>query len=104
MPTTEPSRTCAIAVTDPGVEGVNERDQTSAEISVATHTITAPSSILRMCRLASISHSSTASLRDARYNVLNTQHMQYRILGRTGIRVSEIGFGAWAIGGTAEAS
>jgi aryl-alcohol dehydrogenase-like predicted oxidoreductase len=30
--------------------------------------------------------------------------MQYRILGRTGIRVSEIGFGAWAIGGTAEAS
>ncbi|GAC1394940.1 MAG: aldo/keto reductase [Thermoanaerobaculia bacterium] len=30
--------------------------------------------------------------------------MQYRILGRTGIRVSEIGFGGWAIGGTAEAS
>jgi aryl-alcohol dehydrogenase-like predicted oxidoreductase len=30
--------------------------------------------------------------------------MQYRNLGRTGIRVSEIGFGAWAIGGTAEAS
>jgi aryl-alcohol dehydrogenase-like predicted oxidoreductase len=30
--------------------------------------------------------------------------MQYRILGRTGIRVSAIGFGAWAIGGTAEAS
>jgi len=30
--------------------------------------------------------------------------MQYRILGTTGIRVSEIGFGAWAIGGTAEAS
>ena len=30
--------------------------------------------------------------------------MQFRILGRTGIRVSEIGFGAWAIGGTAEAS
>ena len=30
--------------------------------------------------------------------------MQYRTLGRTGIRVSEIGFGAWAIGGTAEAS
>ncbi len=30
--------------------------------------------------------------------------MQHRILGRTGIKVSEIGFGAWAIGGTAEAS
>src|SRR4051812_19098855 len=30
--------------------------------------------------------------------------MQYRILGRTGIRVSEIGFGAWAIGGPADAS
>jgi aryl-alcohol dehydrogenase-like predicted oxidoreductase len=30
--------------------------------------------------------------------------MQFRVLGRTGIRVSEIGFGAWAIGGTAEAS
>lgn len=25
--------------------------------------------------------------------------MQYRMLGRTGLRVSEIGFGAWAIGG-----
>ena len=30
--------------------------------------------------------------------------MQQRDLGRTGIRVSSIGFGAWAIGGTAEAS
>jgi len=30
--------------------------------------------------------------------------MEYRTLGRTGIRVSEIGFGAWAIGGSAEAS
>src|SRR5918911_674154 len=30
--------------------------------------------------------------------------MQYRDLGRTGIRVSAVGFGAWAIGGTAEAS
>ncbi len=27
--------------------------------------------------------------------------MEYRALGRTGIRVSEIGFGAWAIGGDA---
>ena len=26
--------------------------------------------------------------------------MKYRMLGRTGIRVSEIGFGAWAIGGS----
>jgi len=30
--------------------------------------------------------------------------MQYRTLGNTGIRVSEIGFGGWAIGGSAEAS
>src|SRR3972149_744822 len=26
--------------------------------------------------------------------------MQYRILGRTGLKVSEIGFGAWGIGGS----
>jgi aryl-alcohol dehydrogenase-like predicted oxidoreductase len=30
--------------------------------------------------------------------------MQHRDLGRTGIRVSEIGFGGWAIGGPSEAS
>src|ERR1051326_4958708 len=30
--------------------------------------------------------------------------MQYRDLGRTGIRVSAIGFGAWAIGGATGAS
>src|SRR5205085_12619025 len=30
--------------------------------------------------------------------------MQYRELGRTGIKVSVIGFGAWAIGGAADAS
>ncbi len=30
--------------------------------------------------------------------------MQYRDLGRTGIRVSEVGFGGWAIGGPSEAS
>lgn len=27
------------------------------------------------------------------------EHMQYRTLGRTGIKVSEIGYGAWGIGG-----
>ncbi len=30
--------------------------------------------------------------------------MQLRDLGRTGLKVSEIGFGAWAIGGSAEGS
>jgi aryl-alcohol dehydrogenase-like predicted oxidoreductase len=30
--------------------------------------------------------------------------MQYRELGKTGIRVSTVGFGAWAIGGASEAS
>jgi aryl-alcohol dehydrogenase-like predicted oxidoreductase len=30
--------------------------------------------------------------------------MQYRTLGNTGIRVSAIGFGGWAVGGSAEAS
>lgn len=30
--------------------------------------------------------------------------MQHRPLGNTGVRVSEIGFGGWAIGGTADAS
>src|SRR5438094_8230529 len=37
----------------------------------------------------------------ARYN---RRRMQHRDLGRTGIRVSAIGFGAWAIGGAAGAS
>lgn len=30
--------------------------------------------------------------------------MRYRTLGKTGLKVSEIGFGAWAIGGTSEAA
>jgi aryl-alcohol dehydrogenase-like predicted oxidoreductase len=30
--------------------------------------------------------------------------MQYRTLGTTGLNVSEIGFGAWAVGGTSEAA
>ena len=30
--------------------------------------------------------------------------MNYRTLGSTGLQVSEIGFGAWAIGGTSEAA
>ena len=30
--------------------------------------------------------------------------MNYRVLGQTGLKVSEISFGAWAIGGTAEAA
>jgi len=30
--------------------------------------------------------------------------MEYRTLGSTGLKVSEIGFGAWAIGGTSEAA
>ena len=42
------------------------------------------------------------SIRD--YNDLSLLCMQYRLLGRTGIRVSAIGFGAWAIGGATEAS
>lgn len=29
--------------------------------------------------------------------------MEYRILGKTGLKISEIGFGAWAIGGSVEA-
>src|SRR5260221_351342 len=37
-------------------------------------------------------------------NALQSLKMQYRELGRTGIRVSVIGFGAWAIGGATEAS
>src|SRR2546425_1058343 len=28
--------------------------------------------------------------------------MKYRVLGKTGIKVSEVGFGAWAIGGNAQ--
>src|SRR6266550_2687499 len=35
---------------------------------------------------------------------LQSFRMQHRDLGRTGIRVSAIGFGAWAIGGAAGAS
>src|SRR6266513_2742348 len=35
---------------------------------------------------------------------LQSFRMQHRDLGRTGIRVSEIGFGGWAVGGAAEAS
>lgn len=31
--------------------------------------------------------------------VFTEEHMQYRTLGRTGIKVSEIGYGAWGIGG-----
>src|SRR5260370_16517722 len=27
--------------------------------------------------------------------------MKYRVLGKTGLKVSEVGFGAWAIGGNA---
>src|SRR5215469_17142060 len=27
--------------------------------------------------------------------------MKYRVLGRTGLKVSEVGFGSWAIGGNA---
>jgi aryl-alcohol dehydrogenase-like predicted oxidoreductase len=30
--------------------------------------------------------------------------MHYRLLGKTGLKVSEIGFGGWAIGGPSEAS
>jgi aryl-alcohol dehydrogenase-like predicted oxidoreductase len=30
--------------------------------------------------------------------------MRYRVLGKTGLKVSEISFGAWAIGGTSEAA
>lgn len=32
-------------------------------------------------------------------NLCKIEKMQYRILGRTNLKVSEIGFGAWAIGG-----
>src|SRR6185436_15805627 len=43
-------------------------------------------------------HRDAFSTRSDRYNLC----MQYRELGRTHIKVSEVGFGAWAIGGAAE--
>src|ERR1700722_14640925 len=33
-------------------------------------------------------------------NLIENRGMKYRTLGRTGLKVSEIGFGAWAIGGS----
>src|SRR5439155_9422622 len=44
------------------------------------------------------SHTTTGAL------TLESAAMQYRELGKTGIKVSAIGFGAWAIGGPSEAS
>ena len=44
----------------------------------------------------------TASLKERKYN--NSIHMKYRLLGKTGLSVSEIGFGSWAIGGSMDVS
>jgi aryl-alcohol dehydrogenase-like predicted oxidoreductase len=37
---------------------------------------------------------------DARERVKRRNSVEYRTLGKTGIKISEIGFGAWGIGGT----
>src|SRR5829696_7256443 len=41
------------------------------------------------------------SRRPERWQEQEANRMEYRDLGRTGLRVSEIGFGAWAVGGDA---